>query len=247
MDLSTDQLEYLYEQAMAFATGRQTKKEAAHNIATRIGMNARSAMMNVNGFRHMARGERYRRTINANITDAFLERIYRDSKDAGLSLALAAMLQHIEYYEAKTGSKVVAGREIYAKHQKLLSAPSDRGQVFPDEVSEAIAAYLEGAVMRVSVNKYERSDAARKACLEAYGFSCAVCEFDFSKAYGAIGQGFIHVHHLIELSSIRETYEVDPVEDLRPVCPNCHAMLHRRVPAFSIDELRAAIGGSSRD
>jgi predicted HNH restriction endonuclease len=26
--------------------------------------------------------------------------------------------------------------------------------------------------------------------------------------------------------------------DLRPVCPNCHAVLHHRVPAFSIEEVR---------
>jgi 5-methylcytosine-specific restriction protein A len=32
---------------------------------------------------------------------------------------------------------------------------------------------------------------------------------------------------------------VHPVKDLRPVCPNCHAMIHRGPgPALSIGELR---------
>ena len=34
-------------------------------------------------------------------------------------------------------------------------------------------------------------------------------------------------------------YEVDPIKDLRPVCPNCHAVLHRRIPAYRIEEVRA--------
>jgi predicted HNH restriction endonuclease len=46
------------------------------------------------------------------------------------------------------------------------------------------------------------------------------------------------VHHLRPLSGIAEEYEIDPVEDLRPVCPNCHAMLHRKTPPYTIDELR---------
>jgi 5-methylcytosine-specific restriction protein A len=54
----------------------------------------------------------------------------------------------------------------------------------------------------------------------------------------ALGQGFIHVHHLKELASIAKEYEVDPIKDLRPVCPNCHAMLHQRKPALTISKLR---------
>ena len=59
--------------------------------------------------------------------------------------------------------------------------------------------------------------------------------------YGKIGEGFIHVHHLLELSVIKKEYKVDPINDLRPVCPNCHAMLHRKKPAYSIEELRNVI------
>jgi 5-methylcytosine-specific restriction protein A len=32
---------------------------------------------------------------------------------------------------------------------------------------------------------------------------------------------------------------LDPEADLRPVCPNCHAMLHRTKPAMSVSELIA--------
>jgi len=65
-----------------------------------------------------------------------------------------------------------------------------------------------------------------------------VCNFDFEKNYGEVGKNFIHVHHLKPLHEITEKYELNPINDLRPVCPNCHAMLHRRKGCFSIAELK---------
>ena len=61
------------------------------------------------------------------------------------------------------------------------------------------------------------------------------------KLYGEIAKGFIHIHHLIPLSDIKENYSLDPQKDLIPVCPNCHAMFHRRNPPFSPEELKSII------
>lgn len=107
----------------------------------------------------------------------------------------------------------------------------------PEEPDPAMT-FPEGTVQRVEVNRHERDPRARKIALARWGCRCAACDLDFSERYGEIGQGFIHVHHLIELSLVGPDYQVDPVKDLRPVCPNCHAMLHRRQPALSIDELK---------
>ncbi len=98
--------------------------------------------------------------------------------------------------------------------------------------------YREGDVRRVLVNAYERDRAARRACIDHFGAICAVCNFRFEERYGPLGSGFMHVHHLVPLSEIKADSKVDPIRDLRPVCPNCHAMLHRRQPPFSIEELR---------
>lgn len=97
---------------------------------------------------------------------------------------------------------------------------------------------IEGARYQITVNAYERDPRARQLCIARHGTACVICGFSFGAAYGPVAEGFIHVHHLRPLSEIGGEYEINPVEDLRPVCPNCHAVLHRRVPAFSIEEMR---------
>lgn len=96
---------------------------------------------------------------------------------------------------------------------------------------------------QVEVNVYERDSAARQACLKHYGLACAACGLLFEERYRALGANYIHVHHLIPLSEIGESYEIDPVRDLRLICPNCHAMVHRRNPPLTIEELRRELIG----
>lgn len=98
--------------------------------------------------------------------------------------------------------------------------------------------YPEGMRRTVTVNAYERNPKARQACIAHHGAACQVCGFDFEKTYGEIGKGYIHVHHIKPISEIGKSYEVDPKTDLVPVCPNCHAMLHKRNPPFGVEELR---------
>ena len=67
----------------------------------------------------------------------------------------------------------------------------------------------EGAKKTVVVNKYERDPAARNMCIAKWGVRCcSVCGFNFEERYGALGKGFIHVHHLKPLSEIGEEYEL---------------------------------------
>jgi 5-methylcytosine-specific restriction protein A len=99
----------------------------------------------------------------------------------------------------------------------------------------------EGSKNRL-LNIFERNPVARKYCVEHYGYVCKICGFDFEKIYGDIGKEFIHVHHIIPLSEINKEYVIDPIKDLVPVCPNCHAMIHRKIPALTIEELKKIIG-----
>jgi len=102
---------------------------------------------------------------------------------------------------------------------------------------------FEGHKLTVQVDKYERSSIARGKCIEFHGCKCYICGFDFEKKYGDVGREFIHVHHKTPLHTIKSDYCVDYKKDLIPVCPNCHAMLHRKENGkyLSVEELKNRI------
>ncbi len=110
---------------------------------------------------------------------------------------------------------------------------------FPEEIEEG--ALSEGAIRTVQVNAFERNPEARQRCIEAHGTSCVVCNFSFGDFYGDFARDFIHVHHLNPLGMQRTEHNVDPVLDLRPVCPNCHAVIHMRNGCLSIEEAKSMI------
>ena len=82
---------------------------------------------------------------------------------------------------------------------------------------------------------------ARAACLKHHGYACCVCGFNFEAKYGTLGKEFIHVHHLKPLALTDGEYKLDAISDLRPVSPNCHAMLHRGEVLLTIEELRTTL------
>lgn len=121
--------------------------------------------------------------------------------------------------------KMYMDRESFADHQSA------------QEVSERLS-YTEGAVKQVMVNTYERDQKGRKACIEHHGAVCFVCQFDFGKVYGLHGQGFIEVHHIKPLHEIRQSYVMNPITDLVPLCSNCHSMVHRTKPGLTVEQLK---------
>lgn len=100
---------------------------------------------------------------------------------------------------------------------------------------------LEGGVYSVTQTRYERDSEARKRCLAKYGYKCKVCTFDFEQKYGEYGKGFIHVHHITPLAVRGKSSPTDPEKDLIPVCPNCHAMLHRTKAVMDPETLKEKI------
>ncbi|MCT4555634.1 MAG: HNH endonuclease [Pelagimonas sp.] len=104
---------------------------------------------------------------------------------------------------------------------------------------------FEGAVTQVTTNRYERNPRLRNLCIEHHRekdgcVRCQVCKMRFEECYGEIGRDFIHVHHVAPLAEAKTESQIDPAEDLKPVCPNCHAMLHKAPnnSAYSLENLR---------
>lgn len=125
---------------------------------------------------------------------------------------------------------------LFVRHLKLIDLNPIK-IVYPNELDVYIE-YSEGKTKQVLVNSYERNPIARKKCIDYFGLNCQVCDFNFEEKFGELGKDFIHVHHRIDIATIGSEYSVNPIIDLIPVCPNCHSMLHKKQPAYSIEELK---------
>ena len=141
-----------------------------------------------------------------------------------------------------TENRITVSRCVHCVRDELLSGGQEEEDTWKTKLPEEPPTgptYNEGSVQQILVNRYERDARARQDCINRYGTSCFICDFDCVEVYGEVMAGFIHVHHLRPLSSVGGDYDIDPVQDLRPVCPNCHAVLHRREPPYSVEEVRA--------
>lgn len=122
---------------------------------------------------------------------------------------------------------------------------------FYPELLDSPVAHEIGAVMKIPVNRYERDPDARAACLAYHGAACSVCRMTYRRVYDGVAPGFMHVHHVVSIESLGRGYIFDPIRDLRPICPNCHALVHMTEPPITLIEAigrvrRTDEGGNSR-
>lgn len=140
----------------------------------------------------------------------------------------------------KDGFQWVMYPELAKALEEIGIVEKDCETYLPEEVGVR-ESLIEGAVRKITVNAFERNFEARRQCIAYYGTRCSICSFDFGEKYGQSFEGFIHVHHLRPLSELGGAYQVDPIADLRPVCPNCHAIIHSQKPPLSIEEMKTIL------
>ena len=121
-----------------------------------------------------------------------------------------------------------------------LQSMLEHSSTIPEEIP-GDAEFREGAAVQILVNRHERDPVARERCIDHYGPKCVACGFLASNQYGSDVSGLIHVHHLEPLARAGKSKVVDPVRDLRPVCPNCHAVIHSTRPQRTIEQVRMMI------
>ncbi len=110
-----------------------------------------------------------------------------------------------------------------------------------DDPCISISPDQEGKVKELKSIRYERSRVNRDICLAHKGYSCSACGFNFLERYGQLGKDYIEVHHTTPVSEMGDNYQIDIDRDLVPVCSNCHSMLHRKTPPYTIKELKNII------
>lgn len=102
----------------------------------------------------------------------------------------------------------------------------------------------EGDEIEIVSKRYERNPINRQLCLDANGYKCAVCGFDFEKVYGDIGKNVIEVHHIIPVHTMGPGYVVDPIKEMIPLCSNCHTIVHKKNPPYTIEEIKTALSNN---
>lgn len=150
---------------------------------------------------------------------------------------LWVLVRWARHRDTDSGHTVFVLRQPVVEALRLLGWGGPPGFTSPDEVPSRVP-LIEGAVCRITVNAYERNPEARRQCIAAHGTACCICGFRFGLEYGPEAEGYIHVHHVRPLAEVEGEYVVDPVEDLRPVCPNCHAVLHLGGRCRTIEEVK---------
>lgn len=106
----------------------------------------------------------------------------------------------------------------------------------------------EGEKKHVEFERAHRNPILRQTCLDKYGYQCQCCGMDFASLYGdELGANFIEVHHLQMISTYDENRPEDYVENLVPLCSNCHSMIHHgKNGPLSLRELREAYRGEKK-
>ncbi|WP_321867029.1 HNH endonuclease [Paraburkholderia tropica] len=245
-DFTEDEVRIAYSTARGAGRGDLTASAGKQLIIKKLGARPYTAAQFIEAYPAMIDGGLYKKTLSDLAVAVYVEAITAEHGLAKRVLALQAVLKNIEFWEKNESKRL--GRPVFRKSQRalyqmLLSATS-LDIVYPDDVVGA-KAYHEGAVTQVLVNRYERDPEARAAAIAHYGCKCCACGFDFEAKYGELGRGFIHVHHIVDIATIGTSYQVDPIKDLRPVCPNCHAMLHREKPAMGVSVLADLIAAQT--
>jgi 5-methylcytosine-specific restriction protein A len=169
---------------------------------------------------------------------------YKKEKNGEYRLSKLSAYYYLK--NAKFGDLVKVTKsesKYYIDIEKLLIQREQQiDYLYPDEEQEKSKdVHYEGSRTTISVNKYERNKKARDKCIKHWKAICSICNFEFIYKYGEIGTDFIHIHHLKPLSEIGEKYIIDPINDLKPVCPNCHSMIHKRNPPYTINEIQGML------
>ena len=94
-----------------------------------------------------------------------------------------------------------------------------------------------------------RNPQLRQQCIDRYGYQCQCCGMDFAEMYGEeLGANFIEVHQLKPISTFEtEGIPKDFVENLVPLCSNCHSMIHHIEQSdHPLRDLREAYKGDKK-
>lgn len=110
---------------------------------------------------------------------------------------------------------------------------------------------VEGKTIFKETKHKKRCTKLRNAVIQKFTkenghISCSVCGFDFEEVYKELGKGYIEIHHEVPIYQYSDEgfgqYVEEAVKNMKPLCANCHRMIHRQKNPLSIEELKRIVG-----
>lgn len=188
----------------------------------------------------------YYDSIRSQIATNAAMRYANELSDGEISHAL-------KYYSEFLQSKffpLPKAKEQPKENKEKEDAPQTEGQKEETTKAKVSAPIVEreeteGEREHVEFERSHRNPTLRRRCIERWGYRCQVCGIDMAQIYGEdLGKNFIEVHHLKPISTYDESRPEDYVDNLVPLCPNCHAMIHHGAEGpLTLKQLREAYQG----
>lgn len=155
-----------------------------------------------------------------------------ERKPASISLIVQAVALEFRYQPERVHKLAAAIRAAVSMEPEAFALLA---------IDENDDSFAEGRVLEQLHRRHERSRTVvgKKIAqvLAATGkLACEVCGFDFQAVYGQRGEGFAECHHIVPLSEAGER-KTRP-DDLAIVCANCHRMIHRASPMWTVEDVR---------
>jgi len=138
MKISPELTPVAYEISKKFYEKRMTFSEGQKVIAGDKKMNKNSAADYINDFKGLIEGRRFTRTLNAYSMEYFLEHLFNDYGTQGLTDALTALKEHIEYNEGIQKVRMHKMRDIYEKYFATIPVQTPDEQEQNELIKEII-------------------------------------------------------------------------------------------------------------
>lgn len=218
------------------------RQDGARTLHTSNSVNLNSAKDLIDAYKHLRRGESFKRTLSQPYMDFYLENIYADYGASALQTALHSLWLHIAYYERTHSGKQMRNlRSVAGKYQSIAGAPEVLAKV-STEFDKAVGKSLSDTIARrrkrlqdapkkpprvpIIILGFARNpDVVAEVTLRAKG-KCEGCKEKAPFLRLKDGTPYLEVHHIKQLAHDGE----DTVENAIALCPNCHRESHYGVP-----------------
>lgn len=235
--ITTAQIAAAYAVAASVFNDVMKPEQGKQVLNSANGLNESTAKDFIMQYRMMAIGKGFKRAMSAEALDYFITHIRSDRGAEAFENAIAASWQHIDYYEAQSGKRMLKLRAIVARHASAISAPLTLALTavrFEAAVQQSLAdtaakrtARLSSAgklpkrITVMSTAFVRNPDVVAEVLIRAKG-TCACCKAHAPFLRKSTGEPYLEVHHTIPLAAGGE----DTVENAEALCPNCHREKH---------------------